>query len=700
MDKTYTGGKYGPFKTTVPVQAAGLEANFNPFVQNCTGQRAAMAASNIWQALVVHGAAYPLISAGIENQAMQYSFNESARKNDVVVYESIPKFISTSLGGNRNPSTVLIVIDNGVADYVMINDHTELAHGFGYENERTTAAMFATQRGMPLDKDVCLTRPPNHVDKNIRDHDDPGNLYCQGLNANILYATLPHVAQDSFIFRKGWIEQCAHHSVSTIRISLRPDEIPLNLYGAHDEPKCIPDIGQSVSAEGVLMAIRRKSADTFATLTAASLQSILYGDDRLVYAPVGSRVVDVQVYFEPKAYRQASATQGLLSQICMYQDMHYRFYDRVCKVYEELLTDGYRISPKLNDLVTNCMNYRRKAGIPLVDDRDPITNCVIDITYSFVRKVGVGNKFSGRSGDKGVTGCVWDDENMPVDEFGIRADMIACPSTVSNRLNVSQYYEQNINRLASLMQHRLKHGQLGEGLEAFERCIEFMRDVHLEYGDMINAQFTSDDMRRDFVIEVINKGFYFVIPPFMADMTMEHIDHLRTKYNYQRSPVTYTYQVAPGEMRTFTTQQPMSIGSKYMYLLGKIPKMMMSAHELTHINQFKIPIKSDRSIMKAQYATAPTPIRFGEDEIRMLSMLHDPEETARFMMMRAGCKAAVDATAELLLTCDKPSALERVPMGTKDMIRQSETISLCNHMMGVVGVDMRGPKKKLKKSRK
>ena len=683
------GGGTSPFITTVPPEAVGLEASFSPFLQFNTGQRTTMFSSNIWQAVVLHGAEYPQFSTGIENQAMLYSFNSSKREQDGTVFESIPKFISGIYGVKRNPKTYIFIISRGVADYVEVSDFTKLYNGFGYMNDLTTAAMFANQgRGTPLDKDVALMRPPNHKDANLSADGDQGELYCQGLNANILFTPMPHVAEDSIVIRKGWAEKCSHHAIHTVKITLKQDEVPLNLYGTPDEPKVFPDIGELVNQENILMAIRKKSPERFAALTASSLQSVLYGDDRIIYAPAGAKLLDVQVYCDARSHRDNERDPGIMGQIYGYQGLHHRFYEKVCKLYQEMVAEGYSIAPKLNDLVTTCMTLRKqKATVPLVDGRDIVKNCVIELTYSYVRKVGPGFKFSGRSGDKGVDSCIWDDEDMPVDEQGIRADIIASADTVSNRINDGQLYEQFFNRLSVLMQQRLIRGELGSGVKAYKAIMEYIMDVHRAYGELLGKQLPTKENKLDFVDEVKCHGIFFVVPAFLEEITMDKIMFLRKKYNYVRSPVTFSYMV-DGVKKTFTTKDPMDIGSKYVYLLGKIPKMQMAAHEMTHINQFGMPVKSESKELKQQYATAPTPIRWGEDEVGLLSMLPSPDETARFLMMRAGCKAATDLIAETLLTTPNPSAVGKFPMKTKEMLKRSETIKLMNHTMGIVGVDM------------
>lgn len=685
----YDRPENGRYATTMPIAATGLEGMYSPFLQFNTGQRTMMFSNNIWQAMVLSGAEYPRWSSGLENQTLRYSFNESLRDSDVIVYEAIPKYISGAGSVRTNPETILIYTHNGEANYCTISDYTPLYNGFGYMNCRTSMTMFANLgRGTPLDKDVVLVRPPNHIDKTLSGpYGDGTELLCQGINANILYTTMPHAAEDAVVVSRSYANKGLNTAIHTAKITLEEDEIPLNLYGSPDEPRVFPDIGCVVNGDNILMAIRKKTKDTFAALV-SSPQRILPSDDRVVYAPSGAQILNVQIYINPRAYTEHIKEPGVMNQIIEYVNMHYKFYGKICKVYDELIADGYRISARLNDLITNAMvlNYQ-KNPVLLLDGKRTIRNCIVEITYKYSREIDVGTKISGRSGDKDIIAVVWPDEWMPVDEQGIRADIVASPETVCNRLNEGQAYEAFYNRLCSLITQRLCRGEYGEGLEAYSTLMEFIGDISQRYAEQLQEQLPKTQDKLDFVDEVKAHGIYIVSPPFNSEITLERVNFVREKWNYVRSPVTFSYEIGDGVMKTFTTKQPMSIGSKYTYVLSKIPKMQMLAHSMTHVNQFGIPVKSDNKVLKLQYATSPTPIRFGEDEIGLLGMLRDPERPARFMMMRSGSRAASELLCESILTSKNPSNIRAISMSTAEMIKRSETISLFYHMMGVVGFD-------------
>jgi len=72
------------------------------------------------------------------------------------------------------------------------------------------------------------------------------------------------------------------------------------------------------------------------------------------------------------------------------------------------------------------------------------------VKYSSVRELGIGNKFSSRAGQKGVTGLGYVHSDMPFTRSGIVPDLILNPHALPARMTIGQLVETQSGRLAAV----------------------------------------------------------------------------------------------------------------------------------------------------------------------------------------------------------------------------------------------------------
>ena len=666
-------------------EALGLEATLAPFLQFISTQRSNMFAANIAQALVVNGAEFPQIFTGWEKQFGEYEFNLTNRDHDCQILAVIPKFKS-HIGSEQIkaiPSYTVIYRDaeTGKVDYFDRCTYTALYNGFGYLNDHH----YPPRAGEYIHKDTVFSTSPNHK----------GNMYCQGVNANVAFMTAWETTEDAFVISESLAKKCEHYAIRKVKITLDENDMPLNLYGAEDDYKIMPDIDEPVGENGLLMSVRPLDDDSFiADIEESSLTEPQHLNDEMFVAPAGATVLDVQVYMSNKTYSRLSNQPQAFAQLLKYQRHHYDYYEEVLRQYRAAMDNNYDIGSKFSNLVNRAMHlrpfkpYEDDGKFTLTDGRVPVNFINIEITYGYTRKVSLGSKFAGRDGAKGVVSAIWPDEDMPVDEEGMRADILISPDSVFNRMNPGQMYEQFFNRASELIRRRFINGQLGSPLEAFHYIMNYLNDVRPVYAEFINASLPTDDDRIEFMRAVKRDGLLLMIPPFCKEISPEKVIEISEKYDITESPVTFTTRLADGTSKTVTTKDPVCIGSKYLYLLGKIPLSMMSAIQVGYVNQFNTPSKPRKTLSQGQLAFGQTPIRYGEDEICMLIMSLGPEAVARFVGTNANSPTAVREMATRLLTDKYPTQLTRIKMATKDVIKTNVNVGIFVHQMGAIGYDV------------
>ena len=428
----------------------GFQTLLSPFVQHTATQRLMMHASESAQAVVLNEGEFPRIATGYEEMVGSYEFSTCRLDQDIVVRKIIPKFNPINLQAVAEEIPSWIIVYMGMTDHKIhsmeVCRYTFLHEGFGYYNQLLGFDNDLLFEGSYIPKGTKLTTSPSHK----------GHMWSMGLNANTIYLTMWGVTEDAFIVSKSFARKGRNLAIKKLKLNSGLDEVPLNLYGTDGKHKCFPSIGETVRDDGVLIALRKINKSTFvADMTPSSLRTIEQLHDQPHRAPIGSKVIDVDVYINSSALKKMKEGDHVIyEQFVNLLESHKYQQDAILKAYRELCEkENIQCAPEFNTAVfnaatlSNCRDFVPK-DVKLLDGREPVEFITVEITFAYTRDITVGSKLAGRDGSKGVVSAIWEDEDMPVDEYGVRADLVMTPASVINRMNPSQMYEQFWNRVA------------------------------------------------------------------------------------------------------------------------------------------------------------------------------------------------------------------------------------------------------------
>lgn len=281
---------------------------------------------------------------------------------------------------------------------------------------------------------------------------------------------------------------------------------------------------------------------------------------------------------------------------------------------------------------------------------------------------------------------------MPVDEYGVRADIVINPQAVPNRMSPSQIYHTGINRMTLFVQKQaIEKYKNGDALGAVNHILEYIRDLNPQYEELCVREklLHNPEATMEYIVRQDEKeelGIFIMIPGFLKQINPENINRIRKKFNVKISPVTYTITDAiTGVKKTVTTKTAVCISSKYNYLLYNIPQA--KAPGVGHINQFKIPVKPN-SKARNKSPIGETPLRMGEDEDRIMTMCAGPDAVTRLMGLHANSFEAVTMACEIILDHSNPAKIDRFPISNDEIRRTNNVVGVANHMMATMGIDM------------
>lgn len=627
-----------PKRTEIKPEFLGAAAD-NSFVSNISTPRSVMHFSHVSSRPSLINPDKKLLLTGIEGELGKY-INDVRTDEDITVKAVISKRSDLGLS---NPETILIVEferDGEVwLDMIEVPNHRS-SHGFfGYSLHPTEELQNVTYN-TSLPEGTVLAKTDSYADD---------GTYKFGTSVNVALMSHPSVTEDGFVVSESFLNKNKFTSVTKRVIYLTKDNLPINLYGNEEEFRMFPEIGEPVRADGLLCGTRERN-DWFsiADLNNDSVSEIDYTFDNPVYVPVNSIVVDVNIVrgnynrteYAPEMTAQLDRHAANL--IAYYKDI-VRRYDKVVWELKKLYGDGFepRQTPRLRRYVADCII---KSEAPTSRDklcyrRINIDEYRVEITCMSVVRPNLGYKFSDMHAAKGVICRVLPDEDMPVDELGNRADVIAdAGSSTISRMNIGRSYEHYIGAASRDNQQRLidKYSKV-KGVnyinnlsqEDINYGIDYLRGFYsLFNSEMVEfISLLNEEEREVHLKECLTDEIYIYLPTDNEKNIIEIIKGLeKSAYAPHLGKVTYRDELGI----LTTTVDDVRIGKMYMMALDKVANDY-SAVSSSKVNSFNFPIKggpSDRN--RYPHSLTPT-TTLSETEVRIMASFADPSLLAELM---------------------------------------------------------------------
>ena len=297
-----------------------------------------------------------------------------------------------------------------------------------------------------------------------------------------------------------------------------------------------------------------------------------------------------------------------------------------------------------------------------------------------------------------MVGRIYPDEWMPVDEYGIRADLWMDMNSPVGRNNPGQLYEMGIGRINEFVRRKVEQVNITQGTEAaFSTLLDWYHDINKNYADTIRDRYKDTREQKQLVADAIETYPKIWVPPFLDTLTpkedntwhaLENIQAWAKKWNVKPSPVRYKVLQADGSGKEFVTETKFSIGSKYIIHLHKIPEI--TAPGPASVNPIGVPTKS--AFEQKHYPVSTSPYRYGEDELRVMSMDADIREVTRFQNMLSNSPQGAATLIQSLLTAQHPTRIKRIPISNGTLLETSAILKLFHSVTASLGVETRSTK--------
>lgn len=593
---------------------------FQSWIGGLSSSRGQMLGQHVGQTPLLSHAEERLIQTDADSQYAKYTMSVSMPTDGYILrtFEKYPK----RMGFLLNPkTTVLYEGKDGTIGHIDLINH-ECNHqyfGVGYVKTKAYNDLIRGNAKYFEEGEIFLKSPA--VSEN--------NRYCFGVNANVAICNHYSLGEDGIRMRRGFAQEKLHFNTYHNRWGeYGTKSVAKNLYGDEKEYKIMPDIGEKVADHGYLCATGPLDDQhlTFVEQTTKYMQVIGEHDIPVYVGPRGT-VVDVDVWHDQKDDHKINPVVD--AQILKYYNACKAYYKGIYDYYKQLVKERgsrLKITDELKSLITVAETYVLPTKAAIVIKKKRIDRWIFNVTVKYDLQVGIGFKGTGLSGDKGIFCDLADDEEMPVDEYGRRADIMFSDDGTVSRNNVCRLQEHFTNSGANEVVHWLcKDTGLSPGTP-FETCIKVLNSqpkdvIHhhwmrlLQFYEIVRpemrmaASHATDPVL--YLATIVAHGLKLHIPtdnevdPVAAGRMIQEI------FSPLFGPVTFV-----DNGRKIVTKHNVRIAQMYVIILEKIANTWSAVSSgKTHHHGLPSQISN---IDKYMYPGKASPVRFGESEMRVL----------------------------------------------------------------------------------
>ena len=384
----------------------GLTLLTNPGYMS--GPRSVMFTSHMRQFVNLTNPDFPRVFTNYENTVGKNSTGIYKAKSDLKIIDKISKFED---GVHDNHLYLLFTYDKENDKYEIVEKKVleDLTEKFGYKYNNDS--MDKKEINDKVKKGEVLYKTTSY---------DEEMNYCYGKNVKFMYLLENNTIEDAIVVCDSLAKTMKSIEVETVKVSLNDNDMFCNIYGDNTNYKCFPDINENVK-EHILCAKRRIHNNQLLFDTKQSnLRKINFTSDFPSF--IDGRVVDINVYCNKPI--EEIEENIFNKQLMSYIRMQRAFYQKVFERCEAIINSGSSYSNDINFYYQKAKNILDPEYLWREEDNSVFSNIVVEFLVEREIGLSVGQKITGRYGNKGVISKILPDDQMPYFENGDQVQVI------------------------------------------------------------------------------------------------------------------------------------------------------------------------------------------------------------------------------------------------------------------------------------
>ncbi len=574
---------------------------------------------------------FPQVFTNAENTVGKYSSGYKKMKHKCEVVGKAMKFDGL---GDKAYFGVVFFRDDVDKKFIMVErkEFENLTEIYGYQMQNEVLDSLSVGDSVKAGTVVCKS---TSYDENMN--------YSYGVNVPFMYCLDAQTTEDAAVISRTLSYYLGSPVIENRKIPINDNHFLLNLYGDDTHYKPFPSIGERVKDNIVLAKRSLINNQILSDFKSSALQKINYASDELWHGE--GIVADISVYCNNEDIKRNSFNSEILD---MFEaETHY--YEEIVRMYDEMKeycdNFGYTIHPDIVHLYARAKTYLNR-DYKWKEGDGVFSNIVMTITLFDIVPAQLGQKITGRYGNKSVISEIRDDYLMPHREDGTVIHLLLNELAIINRTTSAPLFENSITFICERIQQYA--ATLKTRREKEDIIFDIITMLNSEQGERMRATYNAmnDNERDDFINSCIEDHIYIHVQPLSTKQNLfKAINEVYTKYGDILKPYDiYVYKFG----RWIKTFQPVYAGRQYIMKLKQTSEKGFIARNTGEVNMEGLPEKSHAHKNGTAEVSGNT-VRFGEFETYEFKVAMPSHDIAKFFAMyRSSVKGRRDLAASLL----------------------------------------------------
>ena len=527
-----------------------------------------------------------------ENVVGKYSSGYKEAKHDMTVFRRIDKFgdiIETPF------IYKLFVFDEKKKRYDVWTrkDSENLTEMFGYQYNNEV--IDSLEEGDLIKKGDVVYKSSSY---------DETMNYGYGQNTTMMYTTDPYTAEDACRVSESYAKRNLSIEINEVEIGVNQNDFLLNMYGDKHNYKPFPDVGEFSNGE---VAVKRTLFNNqVLTDFKDSTLTMIKDSDKCFYK--FGQVIDIDIYCNNPDLEDTPFNR----QVLKYLKSQRKYYQEIYDTCKEIMSSGFKYSHEVDYLFKRARDF-------LNDDakwkNDTVfSNFQIVLTVKNVIPLQIGQKLTGRYGNKSVISVITPDDEMPYfyDDNGNKViiDLMFNVLAIINRGTAFVLYELSINYICNKVRAQMSKKKT---LKQKEKLLfDIIRDFNEVQADKMRKIYDdlSDEEKEEYIQACIeDRIFIHQNPLWETTPIFFRLLKIYEKYDFLTPYDLYINKWG----REIKLLNPAFIGEQYILKLKQTSRKGFSARGTGSVNSKGLPERSHKNKNFTELMSS-TPIRFGEFE--------------------------------------------------------------------------------------